>query len=170
MALNDIQFSGQQLSELFTDQLTILSINAAKASVAENTIQKPGKKPVSFKGKNRKGMLWVVHQPDQAFLSDNDFEFLSQIITACKMNMDDIALVNIAAEKTPITEIVNELSPKTIILCGIEYQQLPFKLDEYIITPNNNCDYFLCDELSDLRNDKAKKTKLWLALKALLQL
>lgn len=170
MDLNSIHFSGQQLSELFTDHLTMLQENAVSPSATKRIDNQPAKKSISFKGKNKKGMLWIVHEPGQVFLSDDDFEFLSQIITACKMNMDDIALVNNAVEKIPIIEIINELKPKIIILCGIEYQQLPFKLDEYIITPNNNCDYFLCDELSDLRNDKVKKSKLWLALKAMLQL
>lgn len=175
MELNGLAFSQTQLAELYKDKLVVTEpmseTTAAKPAVAAEPVMKAEPKPsINIKGKNKKGILWVVDEPGQAFLDDADFEFLSQILTACKMNMDDIALVNLAHNTHSIHEITDVLKPSVVLLCGIEYQSLPFKLDEYIIYPHTKKQYFLSDRLEDLRNDKAKKTKLWLALKAIFSL
>lgn len=167
MDLNGLQFSQEQMAELFTDALVITEpVN----TVPLKKVTAPSKPVINFKGKNKKGFLWLVNEPAHAFLDDADFEFLSQIVGACKMSMDDIALVNLATTDQSVNEIADALKASTIVLCGIEYQQLPFKLDEYILYPHANRNYFLADRLQELRNDKAKKTKLWLALKAMFSL
>lgn len=172
MELNGLEFSQTQLAELYTDKLVVTEpvIQTKTVKPAAPAIVVESTPPISFKGKNKKGILWVIHEPGQAFLDDADFEFLSQILTACKMNMDDIALVNLAHTAQTVQEITDTLKPSVVLLCGIEYQLLPFKLDEYIIFPQYKRQYFLSDRLQDLRSDKAKKTKLWLALKAIFSL
>lgn len=167
MELNGLQFSKEQLAELYSGTLVVTETSTPQpvsktAPVAQVAIP--------FKGKNKKGVLWLVYEPTHAYLDDADFEFLSQIVGACKMNMEDIALVNLAQTTKTINEVIDALQPSAVIMCGIEYQQLPFKLDEYLIYPHARRNYFLADRLEDLRNDKAKKTKLWLALKAMFSL
>lgn len=175
MELNGLAFSQEQLAELYKDKLVVTEpVNepkmAKQAAPAVSVTTAQPKPSINIKGKNKKGILWIVQEPGQAFLNDADFEFLSQILTACKMNMDDIALVNLAHTPHAINEITDALNPSVVLFCGIEYQSLPFKLDEYIIYPHAKKQYFLSDSLQDLRNDKAKKTKLWLALKAIFSL
>jgi hypothetical protein len=167
MDLNGLQFTQEQLAELFTDALVVTESSTPSLPSKKTTAAKPS---ITFKGKNKKGVLWLVHEPAHAFLDDADFEFLSQIVSACKMSMDDIALVNLANIQQSVNEVVDALKPSIVLLCGIEYQQLPFKLGEYILYPHANRSYFLADSLQDLRNDKAKKSKLWLALKAMFSL
>jgi hypothetical protein len=168
MDLNGLQFTQEQLAELYTDALVVT--DGGMPSTSSKKTSAPAKPGINFKGQNKKGVLWLVHEPAHTFLDDDDFEFLSQIVGACKMNMDDIALVNLAHVEQSVTEVVEALKPSIVLLCGIEYQQLPFKLDEYILYPHANRNYFLADRLQDLRNDKAKKSKLWLALKAMFSL
>jgi hypothetical protein len=166
MDLNGLQFTGEQLAELYTDKLVIAEpvvVNLPSKKIKVH----PEKAPILYKGKNKKKVLWIVNETAQAFLDDADFEFLSQIVTACKMNMDDIALVNMAHINTTIADVVEELQASVVLLCGIEYNHLPVKTDEYMIYPFNHQQYFIADSLKELRNDKAKKTKLWLALKAI---
>jgi hypothetical protein len=167
MELNGLQFTREQLAQLFTDALVVTETPSTPTKKPTVAPSKPG---IQFKGKNKKKFLWIVHEPAQQFLGNEDFEFLSQIIAACKMNMDDIALVNLAHATNSIEEIAEHLQSTMIILCGIEYQQLPFKLEEYILFPHQKRNYFLADTLEHLRNDKTKKSKLWLALKAMFSL
>jgi hypothetical protein len=172
MELNGLHFTQAQLAELYTDKLVVTDVylQSPPIKTEKKAIAPTANSSVNFKGKHKKGVLWLVHEPGQAFLSDEDFEFLSQIVAACKMNMEDIALVNLAGGTATADEAITQLQPKVILLCGIEHQMLPFKLSEYIIYPYNNCQYFLADRLEELRNDKVKKSKLWLALKAIFSL
>jgi hypothetical protein len=167
MELNGVQFSIEQLAELYTGTLVVSATSTPPTVSKSTSVAAPA---IPVKGKNKKGVLWLVQEPDHAYLNDADFEFLSQIVSACKMNMEDIALVNLAQIQKTINEVADALQPSVVILCGVEYQQLPFKLEEYIIYPHARRNYFLADRLEELRNDKAKKTKLWLALKAMFSL
>jgi hypothetical protein len=172
MGLNGLHFSQEQLDELFTDSLVITEKSGKKGKISDPEPKKLIKElpEIPFKGKNKKGMLWVINEPDQAYLNDDDFDFLSQILTACKMNMNDIALTNIAHHNSSIQQIASSLNPKVIIMCGVNTSQLPFQFEEYKIIPHTNHQYFLTDPLSEIRIDKVKKSKLWLAMKTLYSL
>ena len=58
----------------------------------------------------------MVNEADYPFLSDEDFQFLSEVISAFKMNMDDIALVNIAQNNLDFEQTIAELQPKILIV------------------------------------------------------
>jgi hypothetical protein len=170
MDLNGLEFTPAQLAELFGQSVTITEPQIPKNIVVQKEKVAKAEKAIPFKGKNKKGLLWVVHEPEQAYLSDDDFAFLSQIITACKMNMDDVALINAATKDFTITEAVEQLKPATIILCGVPHKLLPVAVDEYTLFPHQNRNYFVSDSLQALRNDKLMKSKLWTALKEILAL
>jgi hypothetical protein len=168
MDLNELEFTPAQLAELYGQSVILTEPQAAKKPVAQKEKVVATEKTIPFKGKNKKGMLWVVHEPEQVYLSDADFTFLSQIITACKMNMDDVALINAATKDFTIAEAVEYLKPDTIILCGVPHLLLPVPVDEYILYPHQKRNYFVCDSLQELQNDKVLKSKLWLVLKDIL--
>jgi hypothetical protein len=170
--LNSLQFSQNQLAELFKDSLVISDKTEKKAKSTVYNSQKDilEAPEIPYKGKNKKGMLWVIQEPGHVYLSDDDFMFLSQILTACNMNMNDIALTNLAQHNFSIQQIVTSLNPNVVLLCGVNTGQLGFQLEDYKIISQQNHQYFLADTLSEIRNDKVKKSKLWLALKTLYSL
>lgn len=170
MDLNGLKFTPAQLAELYGQSITITEPQHLTKTVVQKEKAAPAEKKIPYKGKNKKAMLWVVHEPEQAYLSDDDFAFLSQIITACKMNMDDVALINAATKDFTVAEAVEQLKPATIILCGVPHSLLPVAVDEYILYPHQKRNYFICDSLQALRNDKVMKSKLWTVLKEILAL
>ena len=121
-------------------------------------------------GKNKKQFVWLVEEHYFPYLNDADFQFLADVLTACKMNMEDIALVNVANNRNPFDDLVQQLQPKFIIASGVQVDALPIQPADYRVQEQQG--YLLCctESLEAIRTDKSKKSKLWLALKQMLGL
>ncbi len=166
MDLNQLHFSPQQLSDLYEQHITLADgVQQPVVKEAVPLSAAAAQPTIAYKGKNKKGVLWIVHEPAQAYLTDEDFEFLSQIIAACKMNMEDVALINTAPAHLMVDAITSQLNAGLVLCCGVPSTLLPFNMTEYILYPHQKRNYFVCDSLGDMRSDKVKKSKLWLALK-----
>ena len=119
-------------------------------------------------GKNQKGVLVLVNNSEAAFLQDDELNFLLGILSACKLNMDDVGIVNL--NKYPDADykkISTGLNPDKILLFGLAAAdiKLPLSFPDYQIQKYNNQVYLTAPLLSSLQNDKAEKTKLWNCLK-----
>lgn len=163
MSIENIQLTKEQLEEFYSSHLVITD-----ASRNINTDSKEKEHSKGITGKNHKHFVWVVNEPDYPFLSDEDFKFMSEVITACKMNMDDIALVNLAKSNLDFTELKERLQPKFIILSALAQNWL--EADSYSLQQQEGFQFYISEDLNVLRDDKAKKSKLWLALKQMLGL
>ena len=51
---------------------------------------------IPFLGNNKKMITLLVHDEEAIYLSDASLKFLLGILSACKLSMDDIALVNLS--------------------------------------------------------------------------
>ncbi len=163
MSFENIQLTKEQLEEFYSSHLVI-----TEASRYINTEVKEKGASKGITGKNNKHFVWVVNDPDYPFLSDEDFKFVSEVMTACKMNMDDIALVNLAKSNLHFAELIETLQPKFIILSALAQNWLD--ADSYSLQQQEGFHFYITEELSILRKDKVKKSKLWLALKKMLGL
>lgn len=163
MELENIHLTAQQLEEFYSSHLVITNAETNKNPLPKEKAQLTG-----ITGKNNKNFVWVVNEPDYPFLVDEDFLFMSEVITACRMNMDDIALVNLAKSNFNFTEMKETLQPKFIILSALAQNWL--EADSYSLQQQEGFQFYITEELSILRNDKIKKSKLWLALKQMLGL
>jgi hypothetical protein len=166
MELENIQLTDQQLEEFYSSHLVLTGTTGKSA---------PEKKPsqivsTGITGKNNKRFAWIVNEPDYPFLSDEDFQLLSDVITACKMNMDDIALVNLAHNKTEFAVLIDELQARFVIISTLAQNWLPVGADSYTLQQEEGYQLYITEDLRVLRNDKVKKSKLWLALKQMLGL
>ena len=98
-------------------------------------------------------------------------EFLTSVLSACRLGLEDIALVNIIRNDKTFADITTELQPRQMILFGIKPSmvQLPFTIPEYQLQHYNNCTYLFAPDLNDLLATsgaaKEKKMKLWQSLK-----
>jgi len=86
------------------------------------------------------------------------------------MNMDDIALVNIAQNNLDFEQTITELQPKILIVSFLDRNWIPENKEAYTLQQEENFQLYVTEELQVMRNDKVKKTKLWLALKQMLGL
>ena len=161
MSLDNIQLPAIVLQDLYTNSLIDLKTeNAQPASVSAGDI--------SFLGENKKKVSIVVDHTDVIYLPDDELNFLLGILSACKLSMADVALLNIA--KNPATtyrEISEQLSTEKILLFGIEPAALglPFKFPHYQIQNYNGQTYLSSPDLKTLADNKEEKIKLWGCLK-----
>ncbi|MFT3845072.1 MAG: hypothetical protein QM725_08470 [Lacibacter sp.] len=164
MALKKIQLTADQIGELYSSHIVITGNESKNEEV---TVEKPG---FAIKGKNKKHFVWVVDEPGYPFLNDADFQFTGDVISACKMNMDDIALVNIANTHVSFAELTEQLQPKYLIISTQISDWIPVATVHYETEQVNGIQLYVTEPVSALRNDKVKKSKLWLALKQMLGL
>lgn len=166
MTLENIQLTEAQLQEFYSSHLVITK--AERSNMQEKEIVQPSLTGIT--GKNNKQFVWIVNEPSYPFLSDDDFQFLSDILTACKMNMNDIALVNYAHNKSSLQSLAATLHAKQVVISATAQQWMEEEADNYLLQDRNGYQLFITEDLSVLRNDKVKKSKLWLALKQMLSL
>ena len=165
MGFETIQLTGQQLQELYSSHLVLTGISGEAEPEKKEKITNSG-----ITGKNKKQFVWVVNEPGYPFLSDADFQFLSDVVNACRMNMDDIALVNIAQNSMDFGQITDQLQPRFLIVSIMEQNWIPEPPEAYTLKQQEGYHLFLTESPEILRNDKVRKSKLWLALKQMLGL
>ena len=87
MSLDTIQLSKNTLQILFPKSL--VEVAPAGRSVDSGIQNK-----IESLGGNKKNILFLVTDSQNKFLPDEKMDLLSNLITACKLTMADIALVN----------------------------------------------------------------------------
>lgn len=178
MSFDNIQLTDDQLADFYGNQLVLVE-KADNTGKPETKAAKPviAAEPVAvtaplqgITGKNNKQFVWLVEEHYFPYLNDADFQFLGDVLTACKMNMEDIALVNVANNRNHFDELVQQLQPKFIIASGVQVDALPIQPADYRVQEQEG--YIICstESLEAIRLDKSKKSKLWLALKQMLGL
>ncbi len=161
MSLDNIQLADITLLELYKNSL--VEERSKKA-----TAKKIAPSVLNVLGKNLKKITLVVQNNDIAFLTDEELNFLLGILTACKLNMDDVAILNLAKNKNvEYDRIEKELDAEKIFLFGVDPGDinLPLSFPNYQAQQYKNQLYLSAPPLSDLQHDKTEKTKLWACLK-----
>lgn len=157
MSLDNIQFPGFILQDLFQKSLVDLS--------GREKIQLPIKKnEINFFGGNKQHIILLVNIPEVTFVSDEQLTFLSGILTACKLTLEDVGLVNLASyPELTYKKISETFSPRITILFGVEPGtiQLPFAMPGFQRQSFNNQVYLAVPSLTELENNKDLKRKLW---------
>src|SRR4051812_42374717 len=52
------------------------------------------KDTIKYKGENRKQVIIIVNQPEEAHIKESDLTFLTTVLKACNLSLADIAIVN----------------------------------------------------------------------------
>ncbi len=129
-----------------------------------------------FLGNNGKHITILVSEPDAVFLQENSLQFLTKILGACKLNLGDIAVVNILQNSTSFEIIKKELLPTTCILFDVKAQtiELPFTIPYYQIQQYGGCTFLMAPAITAFEGEtteaKLAKTKLWVSLKSIFKL
>ena len=166
MSLDNIQLPPAIIQSLYSKSL--YDLNADKSDLDDI----PGGK-IGFLGSNQKRIVLLVNAAGSIYLPDEELNFLLGILTACKLTMADIALINFA--KNPdltYTEITGQLKAEKVLLFGLDAEvlQLPLQFPLYQIQQFNNQVYLASLSLTALQKDKDEKMKLWNCLKNIFSL
>jgi hypothetical protein len=161
MSLDNIQLTPITLQGLFS-----------KSLIGTPSIQAPGdssqKKKLSFLGKNQKQIIIIVDNDEALYLPDEQLNFLLGILGACKLTMEDVAIINIKKnEAFTYKTLSKELNAEKIFLFGVDASEigLPLQFPYYQVQQYNKQVYLSSPLLTILQDDKVEKSKLWLCLK-----
>ena len=161
MSLDNIQIPALVMQELYKNSLVDLNVsNAATVQVSNPAF--------TYLGNNQQHIIIVVISTTMLYLPEDELDFLLGILTACKLSMADIALVNL--EMNPglnYKTITEQLSAEKLILFGAIPSALDLPLDFpfYQVQRFNNQVYLSAPGLKELAADTTAKTKLWNCLK-----
>ncbi|HWK03710.1 MAG TPA: hypothetical protein VNS58_08760 [Puia sp.] len=150
-------------------------------SASETKSAPPAGAPVAdggykFLGNNRRKITVLVESPGVAFLPDDQLSFLTRMLEACKMNVGDVAIVNLANAPVTITALKQQLQPNMILLFGMEPVaiRLPMNFPWFKIQAYDECTYLCAPSLEELvlPGDESRllKSKLWMCLKTLFEI
>lgn len=156
MSLNNISLNPQLLAGLYPDSL----LETGKS------ITVPDPKELTFLGGNKRQILILVNHPDVPYLPDGELTFLTNILSACKLGIADVAIVNL--QKTDKGQL-SDLPSRDIILFGLTPPDidLPINFPPFRLQQFNSRTYLYALTLTEVERDKALKMQLWNSLKNL---
>jgi hypothetical protein len=164
MSLNNISLPPSLVAELYKSAL----VESPAGEIKNETVVPVPGKHWKYLGNNKKNILVVVHYNDFPILPDNELAFLSRMLSACKLNLDDVAVVN-RHNHTVIfyKEYAEHFNCKTVLLFGIEPGSfgLPLIFPEYQVQHFSGCDFLFTPAMEILQKDELLRTKLWVCLK-----
>lgn len=162
MSFDQLQLDPYLLAKLYTQPI----IPGKSTPVV--TEQKPLAK-VKFLGENQKNIVLFIQNENGAYLNDELFNLLANILNACKLSMQDVALVNIAqltAMSLPGWQ--QTITMRQCVFFGIAPASLGLEpLPAYQIHTAGGIQLLFSDPLESIAADKTLKGKLWNGLKQL---
>lgn len=170
MSINNIQLPGHLCQIMFTNSLIG---KLQSETIKTETIQdEPAKKAsnklkINCLGENKKNILFLVNNSQNKFLADNEMKLLTDLLTACKISMEDIALVNYNQNpEFNYQDLIDQFQSKKILVFGITASNLglPFNIPFFQIQKFQEQMYMISPSLSDFINNVEMKKELWISL------
>ena len=160
MSLDNFQIPIGMIGELYKNSLVVLDENQiiGHSLKAQN---------IQFLGGNQKNILILVNDPNSVHLNETDLQFLTKILTQCKLTLADVSIINtMNLQHISFEDLCNKLNPKQIICFGNDDFELPISsTEEYQIHNHNDRSYLFAKDLHLLINDTNEKKSFWASLK-----
>jgi hypothetical protein len=145
------------------------------AGVSQQPIQQPpatkGGGAYKVLGNNKRNISVVVDFPSEVFVPESDLQFLTKMLSACKLNLADVAIVNHATSEVAIDQLKEQLRPLHVLLFGVEPTtiRLPISFPAFKEQAYAGTTYLFAPGLAQLNQEteeaKLTKRKLWDCLK-----
>jgi len=170
MGLNDIELPASVLASLYPSVLVAgdNAVSSSPAPVPAPTVSTANNETAwKFLGNNQRNILIVVDHSHILHLPDEDLTFLTNMLTACKLGLGDIALLNFDHyRETGGPAILKYFKSRTVLLFGIEPVSfgLPVSFPAFQVQNVTNVQYLFAPALTELSGDKLLKSKLWVCL------
>ena len=124
-------------------------------------------------GNNLKNILIVVNNDAAVYLPDEELDFLTGILGACRLNLADVAIVNTNNHpEASYKELTHFFKSKIVFLFAIEPAAfgLPMNFPHYQLQAFAGNSFLYSPSLKELENNRVEKSKLWVCLKRLFNL
>lgn len=162
MSLDNIQLSSQSCAILFNHTLIEETVSDPKANSQE-------KIKIESLGENKSHVLFLVNNPLHKFLPDEEMELLTRLVSACKLSMADIALVNFSSNKSNYFQFNDQFQPKKLLIFGVKNTDLglPFDIPNFQVQQFQQQLYLTAPSLKEFLNNTELKKQLWKTLQKL---
>ena len=176
MSLNDLELSPKILSALFPTSLINLETAVARfPKTPEPTYEEalepaPPEPVIKYLGNNLKNILVVVTHTDAVHLPDEELNFLTNMLAACKLSLGDVAIINRNnLEEKTYKDLLTNFKSRIVFLFGIEPFSfgLPVSFPHYQVQTVADCTFLYTPSLDEQRNDPLLKSKLWVSLRSI---
>jgi len=127
----------------------------------------------SIKGSNNGKISLLVNDSADPILSVHHLQFLIRMLEACKMNIDDVAILNHAHQNIQIKQLKIQLAPTRVVLFGIRSIDIGLPVNFPLFNPQvyDGVTYLFVPSLQELNQEneegKLLKSKLWVCLRQL---
>src|ERR1043165_6583742 len=136
MSLNKMQLPPTVIAELFKHALVLSERKNSEMETVSDT-----QPPFHYLGNNVKKIAFIVNSSKPFFLEDQYLVFLTKMLDACKLGLNDVAIVNHTTSPVTVRELNEVLQPQIVLLFGLEPTaiKLPFNSPSFKIQEYNNC-------------------------------
>ncbi|MFM1857745.1 MAG: hypothetical protein RLZ05_805 [Bacteroidota bacterium] len=165
MSLNQVKLPPELLAQLYHRVLVELP---GEPSIKNQPIEQSNTTKIKSLGGHKKKICIVVAEQEAVFLKDEQLAYLTRILMACKLTLEDVALINIQEVAHPNYQHLQQQYPSTTcILFGLTPQnlQLPVDFPFFQLQKIEGCTYLFAPALDLLEPQKADREKLWQSLR-----
>ncbi len=179
MSLNQIDLSPALLSALYTNVL-IESGSGTEAQQHEPVVPATVTAPVAdppataeaprHLGNNAKKILIAVNYADALHLPDETLSFLTNMLSACKLSLGDVAIVNLHhLSPAPANQLQAHFKNTRGLLFGITPADFGLAVDfpPFQVQALAGVTFLYAPALEGIQQDRALKGQLWTALQRL---
>lgn len=166
MSLDNIQLPAVVLQDLF--KKTLVDLNTKQIVMDSDSSDS-----ITWLGQNLQKVVIVVNSPESLYLPDSELDFLMGILTACRLTMADVALINLQRHPgLDYKALTAATDAEKIMMFGItpDDLQMPLSFPHYQVQRYNNQQYLASPSLLNLQADRMEKSKLWACLKQVFSL
>ena len=124
-------------------------------------------------GGRAKPILLVVKQDSAPFLTDEDLQFVTRMLNACKLTLEDVAVLNTATyPQIQQEELLTFFSPRMLLCFGVTPAQLGLPVDfpRYQLQAWKGCTFMHAPAFTQLATDKEERKQCWASLQRLFNL
>ncbi len=176
MDLNNIELPASVVADLYRNFLVGENVKTKEAIIPEPVEKKEGEVALKIQtvqgwkslGSNQRNILVVVDHDKLVHLPDEDLHFLTEILGACRLSLDDVGIVNRNNYKDmPYKELLTHFKSRKVLLFGIDPATfgLPMNFPYFQVQAFHDNSFLYSPSLKNLGNDKLLKSKLWICLK-----
>lgn len=162
MSLEQLQLDPYLLAQMYNQPIIPEAQQAAP--VGEKAVPK-----VKYLGENQKNILLLIQNESEAYLNEELFNLLTNILNACKLGMQDVALVNAATYPgVTLADYKSAIPVRQCIIFAVPPAGIGLPpVQTYQLETHEQLPVLYSDALQLIATDKALKGRLWMGLKQL---
>lgn len=159
MSLKDVDFDPYLLASIFPGPLVQKQPDLPKSHLV-------GDQPLPFLGNNRQQILLVIQNKETAYLSEPIFDMMTNLLSACKLGLDDVALVNLAQfPGIGYRALKQSFHPHKVILFDTVLPEISGGKAINRPWEEEGAHFLLAESLEAMYEDKQLKVPFWNALR-----